>query len=259
MSSKPYQRPLPPGVLTKPSAAHRLQPSNHQVSDYVRSHPDYYRDHPTARKPSPPMPDGPEVIWKSYFPPHISLAVLPGEGAPKRYIFTDREYTIKRGTRLDQHGIPIVEPQPTPEAAKSNGRPVRARPWEPKCISVARQGLNPPTVEGSSRVRPSQYPEDLVASSSARQAQRAPTLAASSVNSGDEITLVASVPFTPGEERPKRTRFVPASVHPDLRGGPGAACAVYCTNYDLETGNDPFKHGKSYWGESLLVLQDPLL
>lgn len=259
MSSKPYQRPLPPGVLAKPSAAHRLQPSNHQISDYVRSHPDYYRDHPTARRPSPPVPDGPDVIWKSYFPPHISLAVLPGEGTPKRYIFTDREYTIKQGARLDQHGIPIVEPQPTSEVSKSNGRPVRARPWKPMCISIARQGLNPPTVESSSRVHPSQYREALVASPSARPIQHAPILAASSVNSGDEITLVASASFAPDEERPKRTRFVPASVHPDLRGRPGAASAVYCTNYDLETGNDPFNHGKSYWGGPLLVLQDPLL
>ena len=253
MSSIPYQRPPPPGMLVKPPSVHRLQPSNHQVSDYVQNHPNYYRDHPTARKPASPMPNGPELILKSYFLPHISPAVLPDEGAPKQYIFTGHEYTFKRGTRLDQHGIPLAKPQSTSEAAKHNGGPVRARPWEPKCISMAREELHSPNIKSSSRVHPSQYPETLVGGSSIHQTQRAPTLAACSVAGTDKITQAPSTSFTPDEERPKRTRFVPVGVHPDLRGGPGTANAVYFTNYDLKTDNDPFKHGKSYWGEPFSI------
>lgn len=129
---------------------------------------------------------------------------------------------------------------------RPHGGQVRARPWKPKYISMDHQDLYTATTERSSRVHTSQ--ETLVADSSIYQLQLAPTLDASSVSSKDDITLVASMSSTPDEERPKTTRFLPVSVHPDL---PGAASAVNRTNHDLNTDNDPFKHGKPHRGESI--------
>jgi len=210
-----------------PPEHQRIKPSSYALSDYARNHPDYLSSHPTATPSmgldSPKEPNGPGVNWTSYSPPTVSLCQLPPDGALKRLVPTGLDYTFKPGTKFDQDGLPIPEVQSRVDiiSKRHGGVPVQPRPWEMKTIS------NSKGIQGSNS-----------------------TL--SSFDSRDDITLVSSRSsgsFTPLKDRPNMVRYEPmATIHPAFHEG-GPESAVYRTNFDLNTENDPFEHGKAYWGK----------
>ncbi|KAF8510112.1 hypothetical protein BDD12DRAFT_811119, partial [Trichophaea hybrida] len=235
-----YQLP-PKADMPGPPPEHlQMKPSKFQLTYYARNPPrqpptssqavrdlskerdgpslDSSKEHHGPALDSSKEHNGPDVIWTSY--------KLPPPNSPKRLIPTERDYTFKPGTKFDHDGLPITQSQFRVDiiSERHGGVPVHPRTWDLKT------NINSKGMQGSKYMLPSLDSQDDT------------TFASSN-------SMMSPGSFTPHKDRPNMARNEPkATVYPGFREG-GPDSAVYRTNFDLNTGDDPYGHGKAYWAK----------